>query len=206
MENKKVHWESIYKLNDFKKVSWYQENPTKSKTFIQNLNLDKSSPIIDIGGGASYLANSLINIGFRDVTVNDISLNAINISKRHSIQNIKTIKWIVGNITNVKLPQKNYKVWHDRAVFHFLTRKDEREKYKKQILKSVSQKGYVIISTFSLEGPNKCSGLPIQQYSEKSLLSELGKNFRLIDHQYNNHSTPSGNYQNFLYCCFQIKE
>ena len=186
MENKKVHWESIYKLNDFKKVSWYQENPTKSKTFIQNLNLDKSSPIIDIGGGASYLANSLINIGFRDVTVNDISLNAINISKRHSIQNIKTIKWIIGNITNVKLPQKNYKVWHDRAVFHFLTRTDEREKYKKQILKSVSQKGYVIISTFSLEGPNKCSGLPIQQYSEKSLLSELGKNFRLMDHQYNN--------------------
>ena len=119
---------------------------------------------------------------------------------------IKTIKWIVGNITNVKLPQKNYKVWHDRAVFHFLTRTDEREKYKKQILKSVSQKGYVIISTFSLEGPNKCSGLPIQQYSEKSLLSELGKNFTLIDHQYNNHSTPSGNYQNFLYCCFQIKE
>ena len=206
MENQKVHWESIYQLNDFKKVSWHQENPTRSKTLIQNLNLDKSSPIIDIGGGASYLANSLINIGYRDVTVNDISLNAINISKRHNIQNIKTIKWIAGNITNVKLPQKNYKVWHDRAVFHFLTRKDEREKYKEQILKSVCHKGYVIISTFSLEGPKKCSGLPIKQYSEKSLLSELGKNFKLIDHQYNNHSTPSGNYQNFLYCCFQIKE
>jgi len=206
MENKQVHWESIYKLNDFKKVSWYQENPTRSKTLIQNLNLSKSSPIIDIGGGASYLANSLINIGYRDVTVNDISLNAINISKRHNIQNIKTIKWIAGNITNVKLPEKNYKVWHDRAVFHFLTRADEREKYKKQILNSVSQKGHVIISTFSLKGPKKCSGLPIKQYSEKSLLSELGKNFKLINHQYNNHSTPSGNYQNFLYCCFQIKE
>ena len=206
MENIKVHWESIYKLKDFKKVSWYQEHPTRSKSFIQKLNLDKSSPIIDIGGGASYLANSLINTGYRDVTVNDISSNAINISKGHNIQNIKTIKWITGNINNVKLPKKTYKVWHDRAVFHFLTRTDEREKYKKQILKSVSQKGYVIISTFSLEGPNKCSGLPIQQYSEKSLLSELGKNFRLIDHQYNNHSTPSGNYQNFLYCCFQIKE
>ena len=136
MENKKVHWESIYKLQDFKKVSWYQENPTKSTNFIQKLNLDKSSPIIDIGGGASYLANSLINIGYKNITVNDISSNAIKISKGHNIQNIKNIKWIAGNITNVKLPQKIYKIWHDRAVFHFLTRKDEREKYKKQILRS----------------------------------------------------------------------
>jgi len=204
MENKKVHWESIYKLQDFKKVSWYQENPTKSTNFIQKLNLDKSSPIIDIGGGASYLANSLINIGYKNITVNDISSNAIKISKGHNIQNIKNIKWIAGNITNVKLPQKIYKIWHDRAVFHFLTRKDEREKYKKQILRSVCHRGYVIISTFSLEGPKKCSGLSIKQYSEKSLLLELGKNFKLIDHQYNNHATPSGNYQNFLYCCFQL--
>ena len=206
MVNKKVHWESIYKLKDYKKVSWYQEHPTRSKSFIQKLNLDKSSPIIDIGGGASYLANSLIKMGYKDVTVNDISSNAIKISKGHNIQNIKKIKWINGNITNVKLPKNFYKVWHDRAVFHFLTRKDEREKYIGQILKSVCHKGFVIISTFSLEGPKKCSGLSIKQYSEKSLLLELGRNFRLIDHQYNNHSTPSGSYQSFLYCCFQIIE
>ena len=97
MENKKVHWESIYQLNDFKKVSWYQEHPTRSKSLIQKLNLDKSSPIIDIGGGASYLANSLINNGCTDVTVNDISSNAISISKGHNIQNIKRITALVIN-------------------------------------------------------------------------------------------------------------
>ena len=203
MSNNKIHWENIYKNNNFQNVSWFQEKPS-SINFIDKLTLNKECRIIDVGAGASYLGSTLIDKGYNNITINDISSESLEISKGHNINNIKKINFLIGDITKLKLPLNYFNLWHDRAVFHFLTDKKNREKYINQILKSLLVQNYVIISTFSLEGPKKCSSLPIKQYDEKTLSSELGKSFKLIDFSYSNHLTPSNRKQNFITCCFKL--
>ena len=203
MSNNKTHWEHIYKNNSFKNVSWYQEKPA-SVNFIDKLKLNKNCQIIDVGAGASYLGTSLIEMGYKNITINDISSESLKISKSHNINNIRNINFLTGDITTLNLPENYFNLWHDRAVFHFLTDKEKREKYINQILKSLLIQSYVIISVFSFDGPKKCSSLPIKQYDERSLSSELGESFKLINFSYSNHLTPSNRKQNFVTCCFKL--
>ena len=203
MSNNKTHWENIYKNNNFKNVSWFQEKPT-TISFIDNLNLSKDCKIIDVGAGASYLGTTLIDKGYKNITINDISALSIEISESHNIHNLKKISFLIGDITNLKLPKNYFNLWHDRAVFHFLTEKEKREKYINQIRKSLLIHGYIIISVFSLDGPKKCSSLTIKQYDETTLSSELGECFKLINFSYSNHLTPSNKKQNFITCCFKL--
>ena len=200
MTNHKNHWKNIYKNNNFKNFSWYQEKPNAIK-LIKSLKLNKDSKIFDVGAGTSYLANKLMEDGYKNITINDISSESIEISRKHSLNKFN---WIEGDITTTDLPKNYFNVWHDRAVFHFLTEKSDRVNYINQILKSTKENSYVIISVFSYDGPETCSSLPVKQYDENSLSSELGRNFEILKFSYHDHFTPANKRQNFISCCFKI--
>ena len=200
MINHEDHWKSIYKKNNFKNFSWYQEKPDSIK-LINSLKLKKDVKIFDVGAGTSYLANKLMEDGYKNITINDISLESIEIS-RH--QSWNRFNWLVGDITKIDLPKNYFNVWHDRAVFHFLTERSDRVNYINQILKSTEENSYVIISVFSYEGPKTCSSLPVKQYDENSLSSELGKSFEILKFSYHDHFTPANKKQNFISCCFKV--
>ena len=166
----KDHWEKIYSTKEIDGVSWYQETPTTSLNIIKELKLNLNASIIDIGAGKSFLADTLLNLGYNDITILDISGNALDeVAKRVAKENHK-IKCIESNVTDLSSDQK-YDVWHDRAVFHFITNSHEREKYLGLLNSSLNKEGYLIIGTFSEDGPLKCSGLDVQRYSVKELLS-----------------------------------
>lgn len=197
----KSHWETIYTTKTPEQVSWTQEVPITSLEFIQNLNLSKESPIIDVGGGDSKLVDHLLDLGYQNITVLDISEAALNRSKKRLGLRANKVQWIVSDVLDF-VPKQSYAFWHDRAAFHFLTTENEIEKYLSIISKVVKQA--VVIGTFSTNGPTKCSGLEIQQYNS-DLMENLFKtiDFFKVNCRTENHTTPSGGSQNFLFCSFQ---
>lgn len=197
----KDHWESIYKEKSPIEVSWYQKEPTISLSLIRNLPLDKGEYIIDVGGGASTLVGYLLEEGFKNITVLDLSSNALALAKKQMGNKAELIDWKVEDVTNY-VPEHDYSLWHDRAVFHFLTEKNDREKYKKVLEASIRDGGYVIIAAFSIGGPTKCSGLDIVQYDAEKLKNELGSCFSLIAEKSEKHITPAGKEQSFGYYVF----
>lgn len=196
------HWESIYKTKDFKQVSWYVPHLTQSLSLILSTKISKESPIIDIGGGVSTLVDDLLKEGLRDITILDISSKALGIAKKRLGKGAKKIKWIMADITTAKLLQNHYTLWHDRAVFHFLTQSQDRRAYVNQLNTTLKEGGHVILSTFSLKGPEHCSGLDIVRYNPEKLAVELGENFKLIKCFGENHQTPFRTTQAFVYCHF----
>ena len=200
--DRKKHWENIYQTRQTKEVSWFQAKPETSLQFIESYNLPKSAKIIDIGGGDSLLADNLLDIGFQDITVLDISETAIEKARKRLGNRANEINWIVADVTSFK-PTEKYDLWHDRAAFHFLTKEIEILNYIKTAEQYINTKGLMIIATFSELGPQKCSGLNIVQYSEISM-NELFKNsFEKIECVTINHTTPSGSIQNFIFCAFR---
>jgi 2-polyprenyl-3-methyl-5-hydroxy-6-metoxy-1,4-benzoquinol methylase len=177
--------------------------PTTSLQFIHAFQLPKTVKIIDIGGGDSKLADYLLEEGFTDITVLDISAQAIEKAKKRLGSNAAKIKWLVHDVTDF-VPDNTYDVWHDRATFHFLTRHEQIANYVNKAAKAV--KGYMIIGTFSDNGPEKCSGLPVQRYSESALTAELQKSFAKIRCITEDHITPFNTHQNFLFCSFKKQE
>lgn len=198
--DRKKHWENVYETKDPNEVSWTQETPKTSLAFIESFGLDKSANIIDIGGGDSKLVDYLLEEGFKHITVLDISEKSLEKAKVRLGEKAKKVTWIVSDILDFE-PTKVYDVWHDRAAFHFLTTKEEIEKYKSIVEKAVQ--GYLVIGTFSENGPLKCSGLEISQYSEEKLISTFKNNFEKIDSILEDHETPFGTIQNFLFCSFK---
>ena len=198
-ENKN-HWETVYETKSPDQVSWTQVVPTTSLDFIRSFGLPKTAKIIDIGGGDSKLVDFLVNEGFENVTVLDISANALDKAKKRLGEKAQKINWVVSDITEFE-PNTTFDVWHDRATFHFLTTKEQVAKYMETARKSVN--GYLTIGTFSENGPTKCSGLTIKQYSEDSLTTELKNGFEKIRCLTEDHTTPFQTTQNFLFCCFK---
>jgi 2-polyprenyl-3-methyl-5-hydroxy-6-metoxy-1,4-benzoquinol methylase len=200
---KKNHWESMYQNKDFKDVSWFQNVPTTSIEFLESLYLSKSAKIIDIGGGESRFVDYLIQKGFENITVLDISATAIQKKKQELGAVISTkIKWIISDIVDFQ-PIEQYDFWHDRATFHFLTDTKDVEKYVETVRQFVTPEGALILSTFTENGPTKCSGLTIQQYSEQSLSAQVEAFFTKIKCVIVDHITPFKTVQNFIFCSFK---
>jgi ubiquinone/menaquinone biosynthesis C-methylase UbiE len=204
MENQKNHWEKIYSTKQPNEVSWTQEVPKTSLDFIHNANLSKSASIIDIGGGDSKLVDYLLAEGFENITVLDISEQALERAKQRLGDKAQKVNWIATNIMEFE-PPNAYDLWHDRAAFHFLTTEPQIVKYLSTARKAVKENGVVTIGTFSTDGPKKCSGLDIKQYSEETLTSELQNGFEKIKCVTEDHTTPFNTTQNFLFCSFKRK-
>ena len=197
---KKKHWETVYETKNPDQVSWTQEIPKTSLKFIHSFGLKKTAKIIDIGGGESKFVDYLLDEGFENITVLDISSKSFEKAKKRLGEKANKVNWIVSDILEFK-PNMTFDVWHDRATFHFLTTTDQVKKYMKTARKSVS--GFLTIGTFSQNGPKKCSGLDIKQYNEDELISELKDGFKKIKCVTEDHLTPFDTTQNFLFCSFK---
>jgi trans-aconitate methyltransferase len=198
--DRKKHWETVYETKNPDQVSWTQETPKTSLEFIDSFGLKKTAKIIDIGGGDSKLVDYLLDEGFENITVLDISAKSLEKAKNRLGEKANKVNWIVSDITAFE-PSMTYDVWHDRATFHFLTTTEQIKKYMKTARKSVC--GFLAIGTFSKNGPEKCSGLEIMQYNEEELTAELKDGFDKIKCVTKDHLTPFDTKQNFLFCSFK---
>lgn len=196
----KNHWETVYKTKNPNQVSWTQKIPQTSLSFIKALNLPQNASIIDIGGGDSKLVDFLLDRGFTNISVLDISTKALEKAQERLGEKAKLVQWIESDIIDFE-PKTKYDLWHDRAAFHFLTSETDKNKYLEIVHKSVS--GFLILGTFSEKGPKKCSGLDIQQYSEESLTAMMKNGFEKLHCITEDHTTPFETVQNFLYCSFK---
>lgn len=194
------HWETVYRTKSPDEVSWTQKKPQTSLDFIHSFGLDKEAKIIDVGGGDSNLVDFLLDEGYEHITVLDISAKALQKARERLGERAKKINWIVGDITEFE-PWETYDVWHDRAAFHFLTAPSQIEKYLDTVKTTV--KGFVVMGTFSDKGPKKCSGLEIAQYSEEKMDDLFKDRFDKVKCLKEDHMTPFGAAQNFIFCCFK---
>ena len=200
-QNRKDHWERIYQKHSPTEVGWYQSYPERSLKLIYNTGADTDSSIIDVGGGTSTLAKHLLDKGYEKLAVLDISGNSIERAKSQLDEKSREINWIEADVTKFSFTEQ-YDIWHDRAVFHFLTKAEDRKGYITSLNQALKLNGHLIIATFSLDAPPKCSGLSVVRYSSETLQSELGDNFILEEAVVEDHVTPSWVKQNFIFCRF----
>ncbi|MBS1652196.1 MAG: class I SAM-dependent methyltransferase [Bacteroidetes bacterium] len=203
--DRKKHWENIYTTKELENCSWFQPTPVTSLEFIEQSGISKSSKIIDIGGGDSFLSDSLLEKGFTDITVLDISEVALERAKQRLGEKAKKIKWIVGDAAKFSPPEK-YDLWHDRAAFHFLTDHSDLRSYAETAKNSLKENGILVIGTFSETGPKKCSGIDIKQYSQEALTKVFENGFNRLKCLNVDHPTPFKTTQNFTFCSFQKLE
>ena len=204
MESKE-HWEKVYQTKAPDAVSWFAPHLETSLKLIEKAASEKLSKIIDVGGGESTLVDDLLTRGYQNISVLDISQTAIDVAKRRLGNAEKLVQWYCDDIAVVKLPDSYFDVWHDRAVFHFLTNPEHRLMYVKQVLRSVKLGGHIIVSTFGPEGPEKCSGLDVIRYDADELHHQFGGEFKLIKSSTEIHQTPFGTDQQFLYCYCRLE-
>ena len=200
----KTHWDKVYTTKAPDAVSWYRAHLETSLALIERAVDARSASIIDVGGGESTLVDDLLLRGYKNVTVLDVSQSAIGLTKRRLGAAAEQVRWLVADITKIELELGAYDLWHDRAVFHFLTDREQRTAYVRQVARSVKPGGHIIVSTFGPEGPTKCSGLEVMRYDAESLHREFGARFRLIESSKEVHHTPFGTTQQFLYCYCRI--
>ena len=201
----KEHWENIYSTKGMTEVSWYQKVPETSLELIKRVAKKKDASIIDIGGGDGFLVDELIQLGYNNITILDISEKAINKAKRRLGDIAKNVKWIISDITEFNATEK-YDIWHDRAVFHFLTKDSDIEKYKSVVNINVKKNGHFILATFAENGPDKCSGLSVIKYSAQDQAVEFKDNFTPLDSFKYEHQTPFSTTQNFTFSVFGKKD
>jgi SAM-dependent methyltransferase len=201
--SQKDHWEQVYTTKPSEKLGWYEPHLQTSLSWIKELSLAVDAPIIDVGGGASTLVDDLLDAGYRSITVLDISEKALSSVKARLGKKAELVTWLDGDITSVDLPTHYYELWHDRAVFHFLTVLEHQRKYRDNLLKALKPGGHLIIGTFAPEAPPKCSGLPVQRYNPEQLENTLGGEFEVKRHHKELHITPGGVEQMYLYCHFR---
>lgn len=196
----KAHWEHIYETKGDTRVSWFQEHAELSLRLINATGVVHTSRIIDVGGGASRLVDDLLAAGFMDITVLDISRTALQHSQARLGPRAEAVTWVEADITQATLPLDHYDVWHDRAVFHFLTDEADRVAYIDTVQRCVKTGGHIIVASFGAGGPEKCSGLNVVRYSPESMHDTFGENFELVNAITEAHHTPFGTDQEFVYC------
>ena len=199
------HWERVYGTKAPDQVSWFRPHLETSLALIERAAGGRMTSIIDVGGGASSLVDDLIARGYADVTVLDISQAALDVAKQRLGEAGKFVYWLHADVTRGDLPAQSFDVWHDRAVFHFLTQPGQRIAYVQNVARAVKPGGHVIVSTFGPEGPDKCSGLDVMRYDADALHDEFGGRFRLVDSSKELHDTPFGTTQQFLYCYCRLE-
>jgi 2-polyprenyl-3-methyl-5-hydroxy-6-metoxy-1,4-benzoquinol methylase len=204
MNNHKHHWDNIYTTKAEEDVSWFQPYPKTSMEFVQLFNLPRTAKIIDIGGGDSHFVDALLENGFKNIWVLDISFKAIERAKERLGEKASKVHWVISDVTEFDPPVK-YDLWHDRAAFHFLTSEENIYKYVSIAEDAIKKDGHLILGTFSENGPKKCSGLEIRQYSETSMSARFEVAFERIKCVYEEHKTPFNTIQNFLFCSFKKK-
>ncbi len=200
----RAHWERIYETKSPQETSWYRPRLQTSLDWIAAATDSLSASIIDVGGGEATLIDDLLAAGYRALTVFDIAATAIGKSQKRLGLSAKTIHWLIGDVTTFPFPVRAYDLWHDRAVFHFLTRPEQRSAYIQQLVSALRPGGQVVMATFGPDGPQTCSGLRTVRYDSASLHRELGPSFRLVRSSIEEHSTPFGTTQQFLYCHFSF--
>lgn len=200
--DKQAHWEHVYSEKKSTEVSWFQQQPQQSLELINATGVDKSARIIDVGGGASTLVDFLLDEGYQDISVLDIAQAAIEQAKSRIGERSKKVEWLKHDVTGFSTDEP-FDIWHDRAVLHFLTDERDRKKYVRSLVGALKAGGYAIIATFNLDGPDKCSGLNIVRYSPETMSALLGETFQLIETVTEEHETPRGSSQSFVYCRFK---
>lgn len=203
--NTKLHWDTVYQTKASIDVSWYRPHLETSLAFIERAAADRNAAIIDIGGGESTLVDDLLQQGYKDISVLDISQAAIDGTRERLGMIAEQAKWMVADITQASLSEQRYDLWHDRAVFHFLTTDAARNAYVQQVTRSMKTGGHIIMATFALDGPQKCSGLEVVRYDAASLQCVFGPCFELIESKTELHQTPFGTTQSFIYCYFKFQ-
>lgn len=194
------HWNHVYETKTSDSVSWFQEHAEQSLRLIRATGVPASASIIDVGGGASTLVDDLLLDGYHSLSVLDLSAKALAAAQQRLGPRASEVRWIEADITRATLPAHAYDIWHDRAVFHFLTTPEQRRAYVDTVLRAVKPGGHVIVATFAEDGPLQCSGLPVMRYSANGLHTEFGAPFTLLQHEREEHLTPSGSVQRFVYC------
>ncbi len=200
--DRKKHWEAIYQTKELKEVSWYQAIPQTSLKFLEEYGVPKDAKIIDVGGGDSFLVDHLLDKGFENITVLDISEAAILKAKERLGKDAEKVEWIIADAAQFQAT-KRYDFWHDRAAFHFMTEEHDISSYIKTAHQSLSPNGILVVGTFSEKGPKKCSGIAIRQYSENTLIDRFKGYFEIIKCITVDHTTPSDSIQNFVFCSFR---
>ncbi len=198
--DRKQHWEQVYSDKASDAVSWFQAHAELSLRLIHDTGLGKDAAIIDVGGGASTLVDDLAAEGYTDLTVLDLSSAALSVARQRLGRHAEAVHWMQDDITHAEFPVHRFDIWHDRAVFHFLTDPNDRLAYVERVMCAVRPGGHVIVATFAEDGPEKCSGLPVMRYRPDALHAEFGEAFQLVDHRKEVHQTPSASSQQFVYC------
>ena len=201
---RKKHWHRVYATKRPTEVSWYQSIPERSLALIRATGAPLTAPILDVGGGASTLVDHLLDAGYEDVSVLDIATNAFDQARARLGAAAARVTWITADITEFE-PPRAYAVWHDRAVFHFLTDPTERDRYADLLRGALQPRGHFVLATFGPDGPTRCSGLDVQRYSAEQIGALLGQDFHLREHELEEHRTPRGTAQQFLYGWWQAE-
>lgn len=204
MGDRQRHWEDVYQSKESTEVSWYQEYPDHSMRMIEKAASSLQDAIIDVGGGASVLVDALLQKGYTKLAVLDISESALKCVRQRLCERAKQVEWFANDVT-VFSPPHRFSIWHDRAVFHFLTSESDREKYRNVLRTALIPNAHLVIATFALDGPEKCSGLPVERYDAEKIKRTLGAEFQLLEQQAESHTTPSGNEQRFNYFLLQYQ-
>jgi SAM-dependent methyltransferase len=201
--DKKNHWEAAYAAGAPERLGWYQQHLRTSLELIGGTRIDGKAGLIDVGGGACTLVDDLVELGFENVTVLDLSGTALCLARSRLGGRASKVKWLEGDITLAELPPAHYDLWHDRAVLHFLTAAEDRERYLGQLKRSLKPAGHVILGVFALDAPPRCSGLEVRRYTPEALAEEIGGGFELLEQRRELHVTPGGVEQPYLYCRFR---
>jgi len=204
MVEARQHWESVYRTKRPTEVSWYRPHLEISLQLIEEAVANRDAHIIDVGAGESTLVDDLLARGYRNLYASDLSQTALDVAKARLGANASRIKWLCGDVRTFPFSSEQYDLWHDRAVFHFLTDSADRAAYVRQVTRAVKPGGHVIVATFGPEGPTQCSGLDVMRYGPEALHDEFGSNFRLVKHRTELHQTPLGSTQQFTYCYCRI--
>jgi SAM-dependent methyltransferase len=202
-DDRQRHWETVYSTKSETDVSWFQETPEPSLALLALVGAGSNSAIVDVGGGASRLVDALLVEGYTDLTVLDLSAAALATARQRLGKAADRVQWIAADATTWEPPPKRYDVWHDRAAFHFLTDEADQHAYIDRLARGLKIGGHAIIGTFAVDGPEKCSGLPVARHSAESLAAVLGNNFGRVDTRPHEHATPWGSVQKFQFSTFR---